>query len=105
VPKAPRKRLLAALAPAAPALVAAGHIHQFRDHQAGGTRHVWAPPTSFILGDAWQEPMGTKMLGWVEHRLEADGRFDSLLRTADGMSLYDIGAMPQVYGAMKPRAG
>ncbi len=104
VPHGPRQRLLATWS-APPALVACGHVHQYRDHRAGGSRHVWAPAASFIVGDAWQEPMGTKMLGWVEHRLEPDGGFDSLLRTVDGLALYDIGAMPQVYGPMKRLAG
>jgi len=103
VPHDPRQRLLAALG-RPPALVACGHVHQFRDHAVGGTRHVWAPATAFIVGDDWQQPIGTKMLGWVEHLLHADGSFESRLRTVDGLSLYDIGRMPQVYGAM-PKPG
>ncbi|WP_431283046.1 metallophosphoesterase family protein [Humitalea sp. 24SJ18S-53] len=105
VPHAPRQRLFAALAPTPPVLVACGHVHQFRDRDLAGARHVWAPATSFIVGDTWQESFGTKVLGWVEHHLEPDGRFDSRLRTVDGLALHDIGAMPGVYGPMKPLAG
>ncbi|PZW50524.1 calcineurin-like phosphoesterase family protein [Humitalea rosea] len=104
VPHDPRQRLIAALG-RPPALVACGHVHQFRDHMAAGTRHIWAPATSFIVGDDWQEPIGTKMLGWVEHLLHPDGSFESHLRTVDALTLHDIGQMPHVYGAMAKRAG
>ncbi len=105
VPHAPRQRLLAALAETPPALVACGHVHQFRDHHAGGSRHIWAPATAFVVGATWQETMGERVLGWIEHALHPDGRHDSHLRQVAGLVQHDIGHLPRVYGALLPLAG
>ncbi|QYU67866.1 helix-turn-helix domain-containing protein [Leptolyngbya sp. 15MV] len=94
--------LRAAAAPVldAPALIACGHVHQWREHQADGFRHVWSPAIGFIVGDPWQETYGTKLLGWVEHELRADGTHESRLCTVDGLALHDIGHMPELYGPL-----
>lgn len=101
-PVAERRRLMSLFASRLPAVVLSGHIHQFRDRVCDGIRQIWAPSTAFIIGDAWQRPVGTKVLGWVEHAFHADGTHDARLRTVDAMSLNDIGTMPQVYRPMKP---
>jgi 3',5'-cyclic AMP phosphodiesterase CpdA len=101
VPLPARRRLHEALGGRAPALVGCGHVHQWRDHLADGFRHIWAPAIAFVVGDPWQEVWGTKVLGWVEHALHPDGTHDTALRTVDGMTRYDIGEMPEVYGPQR----
>lgn len=93
----PRGRLLAA---GRPALVLSGHVHQWREREADGIAQIWAPPTSFIVGDAWQATYGHKLLGWVEHEFHQDGRHVATLRQPEGLTQDDIGLMPQVYGGV-----
>ena len=85
-----------------PRLVASGHLHQFRRLEIDGTVHVWAPSTAFIVGDRFQQRVGTKLVGYVEHRLGPDGACAAELATVDGLALDDIGAMPEVYGPQRP---
>ena len=40
-------------------------------------RHVWAPSTGFIFPDSFQPLYGTKEVGYVAHRLHADGSHQS----------------------------
>lgn len=94
----PRARLLAIFGETPPAFVASGHVHQWRDHAADGLRQIWAPATSFILGDRWQHRVGEKCLGWVEHVLHPDGRAEHILHRTAGMEMHDLGTMPDVYG-------
>jgi len=103
LPLPARRRWLAALDGRKPAFIGCGHVHQWREHAAEGLRHVWAPATSFIVGDAWQETWGTKLLGWVEHTLHPDGTHATRLRTVDRLALHDIGNMPELYGKQTPR--
>jgi hypothetical protein len=47
------------------ALVASGHLHKARDFRRAGTRYIWGPASSFLVG-AVQPPMpGEKRLGAV----------------------------------------
>jgi 3',5'-cyclic AMP phosphodiesterase CpdA len=101
VPLAARRRIHEALGERAPTLVGCGHVHQWREHIASGYRHVWAPAIAFIVGKPWQETWGTRELGWVEHTLHPDGTHRSELRPVAGMTRYDIGEMPEVYGPQK----
>lgn len=98
---APRARLLGLFAERRPALVLSGHLHMWRDRLADGIRQVWAPSVGFIVGDAWQRPVGEKRLGWVEHRFYADGTHDCMLRDVPGSHCHDLGEMPEVYGPMR----
>ena len=98
----PRGRLLAL---GRPALVLSGHVHQWRSRTADGIAQVWAPSTGFIVGDRWQERLGEKRLGWVEHAFHPDGGHEHWLRDVEGLRLDDIGSMPEVYGAVAPLAG
>jgi 3',5'-cyclic AMP phosphodiesterase CpdA len=94
----PRRLLLADLAAAVPSLVVCGHVHQYRETQTGGTRHVWGPSTGFILPDRWQPRYGLKEVGYVEHRLHADGTHDSALVRVPGVPTIDISTLPRIYG-------
>ncbi len=97
---AERARLLALFEGERPALVASGHVHQWRDRVADGIRQVWAPSTGFVVGHAWQWTWGARRLGWVEHAFHADGGHEVLLHEVPGLHAIDIGAMPEVYGPM-----
>ena len=65
--------LLAALGGVTPALIAGGHVHQYRASETRATHHVWAPSTAFIIPDRRQPRYGLKEVGYVEHRLAPDG--------------------------------
>ncbi len=61
----PRARLMALLWRHPAALVASGHLHKAHDFRRGGTRYLWGPASSFLVGDV-QTPMpGEKRLGAV----------------------------------------
>lgn len=98
----PRARLLARFGARRPAFVASGHVHQYRQHGADGLLQIWAPAIGFIVGDAWQKPLGTKLLGWMEHVLHEDGSAEHHLRLVDGLGLHDIGTIPEAYGHLRP---
>jgi 3',5'-cyclic-AMP phosphodiesterase len=95
----PRAALLASLGDVAPALVVCGHVHQFRETRPNGSRHVWGPSTGFVIPDRIQPRYGLKEVGWVEHRLEPDGRHASELRRVSGAPTLDIDDFPDAYGA------
>lgn len=99
-----RARLLAAFGERRPALVASGHMHQYRRLDFAGMAHVWAPSAAFIVGDGHQQTFGTKVVGYVGLELEPDGSFRAALETVDGLALKDIAQMPQVYGRIAPVA-
>jgi 3',5'-cyclic AMP phosphodiesterase CpdA len=99
-----REALLGAFGAQRPSLIASGHLHQYRRMAIDGTLHVWAPSTAFIVGDRFQQRVGTKLVGYVEHRLDPDGGCATELVTVDGMALDDIGHLPEVYGPQKPVA-
>jgi 3',5'-cyclic AMP phosphodiesterase CpdA len=85
-----------------PALVASGHLHQWRDRVADGIRQVWAPSTGFVVGSAWQWSWGERRLGWVEHLFHADGTHECHLRETPNLILHDLGTMPEIYGPQRP---
>lgn len=97
---APRRALLQALGEAPPALVACGHVHQHRDAMRAGVRHVWAPSTAFVLPDRFQPRYGLKRVGYVEHRLHADGTHDSRFVQPPGMRDLSIADFPEAYGEL-----
>jgi len=52
------------------ALVASGHLHKARDFDHDGTRYIWSPATSFLVGTPTQPDMpGEKRLGAVVYQL------------------------------------
>lgn len=97
---APRAELLAMFGETRPALIASGHVHQWRDRVAEGIRQIWAPAVGFIVGDAWQHRVGEKILGWVEHEFHADGAHMAHLRAMPDLPLLDIGEIPEAYGTL-----
>jgi len=100
----PRQALLASLGGAAPALVACGHVHQYREMWVQGGRHVWAASTAFVIPDHRQPRYGLKEVGYVEHRLEPDGTHESRLVRVPGVPTLDIVDFPGAYGPI-PTAG
>ncbi len=96
----PRRQVLRTFGGVAPALIVSGHVHQFRCRNVGATRHVWGPSTGFVIPDRIQPRYGTKEVGYVEHRLHADGRHDcAFVRPGEAATL-EIGDFPQAYGPL-----
>lgn len=96
----PRRRLLELLAAAPPALVACGHVHQYRATEADGASHVWATSTAFVIPDARQPRYGLKEVGYVEHQLGEDGRFASRLVRVPEVPTLNIADFPGAYGPL-----
>ena len=96
----PRRRLLALLAEAPPALVACGHVHQYRETRADGASHVWGTSTAFVIPDVRQPRYGLKEVGYVEHRLHADGSAESRLVQVPGVPTLNIADFPGAYGPL-----
>jgi len=94
----PRRQLLDVFKARPPALVCSGHVHQYFSNRTQATHHVWAPSTGFILPDARQPVYGVKQVGYVEHRLEADGSHASALVTVPDLPTLSIADFPQAYG-------
>ncbi len=59
----PRARLMALVRRHRVALVASGHLHKARDFRHDGTRYVWSPASSFLVGQSQPEMPGEKRLG------------------------------------------
>jgi Icc protein len=96
----PRQKLLASLGDVAPALIACGHVHQYRETRAAGSCHVWGTSTAFVLPDRLQPRYGVKEVGYVEHRLEPDGRHESRLVRVPGLPTLNIADFPGAYGPL-----
>jgi 3',5'-cyclic AMP phosphodiesterase CpdA len=96
---APRRALFAALGETTPALIACGHVHQFRETWPAGVHHVWAPSTGFVIPDHRQPRYGLKEVGYVEHLLEPDGGHTSRLVRVPGLPTLSIADFPDAYGA------
>lgn len=96
----PRAELLSMCGATGPALIASGHVHQWRDRTADCIRQIWAPAIGFIVGDPWQHRVGEKILGWVEHEFHSDGTHAARLQAMPELPLHDIGEMPEAYGPM-----
>lgn len=97
----PRHHLLALLDGVVPALICCGHVHQYRDSQIGGTRHLWAPATSFVLSDPWQPGYGAKMVGYLSHEFHADGSHRHEVASVRDLVHHDLINFPQAYGDVK----
>jgi len=97
---AARGRLLAAFGAVRPAVVASGHVHQFRSTDSEGMRCVWGPSTGFIMPDARQPIYGEKEVGYVEHRFEPGGGYASSLARVAGLRRHDIADFAAHFGKM-----
>ena len=69
----PRARLMALLQRHRVALVASGHLHKARDFEHAGTRYIWAPASSFLVGDMQPAMPGDKRLGAVGYEFDNAG--------------------------------
>jgi 3',5'-cyclic-AMP phosphodiesterase len=56
----------------------------------GRARHAWALSTGYIIPDRRQPLYGLKQVGFVEHRLEPDGRHESRLVHVPGLATPNI---------------
>ncbi|MGL4441526.1 MAG: metallophosphoesterase family protein [Bosea sp. (in: a-proteobacteria)] len=97
----PRRHLTGLLGGAVPALVCCGHVHQYRDSMMGGSRHLWAPATSFVLSDPWQPGYGAKMVGYLAHEFHADGSHRHQVIGVRGLVHHDLVNFPEAYGDVK----
>jgi len=95
----PRRALLTAFGRAAPALIASGHVHQYRSSEVDGARHIWAPSTAYFMPDRRQPRYGLKEVGFVVHELREDGSHYSRFAAA-GTQNFDISDFPEAYGPM-----
>lgn len=93
-----RRLILDAIGERPADLVICGHLHQYRDSRMGGSRHIWCPAASFVIGDPWQPSYGAKAVGWLEHRFHFDGTHDHALMTVRGLIHHDLALLPAVYG-------
>ncbi len=81
----PRARLMALLNRHPVALVASGHLHKANDFRRDGTRYLWAPASSFLVGKA-QPPMpGEKRLGAVLYEVGITG-FEAEISEVPGLT-------------------
>jgi 3',5'-cyclic-AMP phosphodiesterase len=97
---ASRARLLSSLDPVSPALVASGHVHQYRAGTAGGASHVWAPSTAYFIPDSRQPRYGLKEVGYVIHELHENGTHRTRFAAAAGTTNLCITDFPDAYGPM-----
>jgi alkaline phosphatase D len=62
------------------ALVASGHLHKAHQTVRDGTRYVWAPASSFLVGPEIQPPMpGEKRLGAVLYEVHGSALEPSII--------------------------
>ena len=66
----PRGALLALVRRHRVALVASGHLHKARDFALEGTRYIWSPASSCLVGAPQPEMPGEKRLGAVVYELD-----------------------------------
>ena len=97
---APRQRLVALLDGVVPALVACGHVHQYRSTEAARHAPYLGNLDGVVIPDRLQPRYGTKEVGYVEHRLEPDGSHDSRLMQVAGVPTLNIADFPGAYGPL-----
>lgn len=85
-----RGRLLEALGGGDTRLISSGHIHQWRDVEKDGRRHVWAPSSAFIIDAPTPSRTAQKIHGMVEICLHESGEMDVRLIEAAGLEAHDI---------------
>ncbi len=97
-----RAELTAALNGVKPRVTCCGHLHEYRERNFDGVRHIWAPATAFTLAD-WFIPThgGEHIVGYVELTLEADGSFVSRLVQPEGLQPLDLADFPDAYGDVR----
>ncbi len=66
----PRGRLMALVRRYRVSLVASGHLHKAHQLVSEGTRYIWAPASSFLVGEMQPAMPGEKRLGAVLYDLD-----------------------------------
>jgi 3',5'-cyclic AMP phosphodiesterase CpdA len=79
----PRSRLMALVRRHRVALVASGHLHKVRDFDLDGTRYLWAPASSFLVGEMQPAMPGEKRLGAVRYEFDGAGFAAELVAVPD----------------------
>jgi len=84
----PRARLMELVRRHSVALVASGHLHKAYQTVFGGTRYLWCPASSFLVGPEIQPPMpGEKRLGAVLYEVHGTALEPSIL-DVPGLATY-----------------
>ena len=83
----PRSRLIELVRHYSVGLVASGHLHRARDFRRTGTRYIWAPASSFLVGPKIvAEPIpGEEVLGAVIYEIDGES-LEADIVTIPGLS-------------------
>jgi len=86
----PRARLMDLVRRYSVSLVASGHLHKAHQMRRDGTRYLWAPASSFLVGSGIQPRMpGEKRLGAVLYELDG-AVLEASIADVPGLSPYWI---------------
>lgn len=80
----PRSRLIELAQRYSVALVASGHLHKARDFLSRGTRYIWAPASSFLVGEMAPPMPGENRLGAVVYDI-GGGTLDAEIVEVPGL--------------------
>ncbi|MBI1212533.1 MAG: hypothetical protein GC190_13800 [Alphaproteobacteria bacterium] len=97
LPPASRRQLWGAFGGRRPALIASGHVHQYRSIESDCGRCVWAPSTAYFIPDSRQPRYGLKQVGFVMHELQESGGHQSRFVQAAGAADFNIADFPNAY--------
>jgi 3',5'-cyclic AMP phosphodiesterase CpdA len=86
----PRGALMALVRRCQVALVASGHLHKARDFTFEGTRYIWSPASSFLIGAAQPEMPGEKRLGAVVYDL-GNATWTARIAEVPGLTQHRVG--------------
>lgn len=69
-----RTKLRALLAPVERAIIASGHIHDYKTDRWQNLEQIWAPSTAFVIdgGGVVHPRHGVRRVGYLRHRLDCD---------------------------------
>lgn len=100
VPEPARPRLTALCREAGVEIVISGHVHQRRQLEAAGLKHLWATTTWAVLPDELQPVIGAKRCGVLELALPDAGEAEPAWVEPAGMSQLTLGKdIPSPYEA------
>jgi 3',5'-cyclic AMP phosphodiesterase CpdA len=86
----PRAELIELVRRHSVTLVASGHLHKAHQTERDGTRYIWAPASSFLVGPEIQPPMpGEKRLGVVLYEIDGAALEPSII-DVPGLATYWI---------------